>query len=239
MVVSDESSREIRIATLLSDRVKRGASHRFPVVYDSFTCHVHLDLSTDFGRRVRDRHIRELLRSERRAPSARRRVQRMYLKASLSELSRGVSHDALTRIMNDDGPYLTNALVSELCYSDINYFRGVADDASAFGDLVSQCFECLIELFRCGIVHGDVHFGNFLVKYTSDAPFVLIHDFDTSEECTRYEEFMWDAEKLLDAVLATGVFLAEIDVGLDIIRKVTEMSEVNSALRALSAVFRP
>lgn len=239
MMPDDTSENEVRIATFLSESV----TSRVPIVYADATCNFCLSTSTPFGRDVKDRHVREKLKDLKISTADSRdarRLNRAWLSMSIAELCDGLDPHQIELVMSATH-FKTRVMVSEIAYSDIRYLlsRGIAEDA--FATIIMECLDCLLDLFRLGVSHGDVHFGNFLIRRQSNDDFqVIIHDFGMSElDCVDHERYMFDIEKLLDCVIMTGHFVDVVQSCLPIVRKVSSLAAVERCIVDIKAQFQP
>jgi hypothetical protein len=161
---------------------------------------------------------------------------------TISEMSTLVSVVELTAIQAETA-FETRVLLSEVCYSDVNYLIKHIDkplsNAALFADIIIQTIDGLIELYELRVVHKDIHFGNVLLKVQSDkSVLVLIHDFSTSQmNCEYYPDYMHDLERLMQCILASGYFEQEVVAARAVIAAVSSMNEVIAAMQAVQNVF--
>eukprot|EP00953_Heterococcus_sp_UTEX-ZZ885_P011408 6601-Heterococcus_DN1.PRE.3 len=234
--------------TLHSTSLLAAQSTRFPVVYGSTTCSCTcLDLTQPFAQEVGESHIKQRLlevysRSPTYKPSTLKKLQRAPVAQSISEMAASVSPADLTAIQAETA-VKTRVLLSEICYSDVNYLIRHVDqplsNAALFGDIIIQTIDGLIELYELRVVHEDIHVGNVLLEGIDiHVVFGLIHDFDTSQmNCEYYPDYMHDLERLMQCILVSGNFEQELVEARAIIAAVSSMSEVKAATHAVQNVF--
>jgi hypothetical protein len=243
-----QAENEVTIATFLSASVLATHSTRFPVVYGSATCSsANLDLTQPFAQEVREGHIKRRLleiysRSSTCKPATLKKLKRAPAAQSISEISALVSPAELATIQAETA-FEVRVLLSEVCYSDVNYLIRHIDqplrNAALFADFVMQTIDGLIVLYELRVVHKDIHFGNVLLKVQPDkSVLVLIHDFGTSQmNCEYYPDYMYDLERLMQCILVSGYFNTEVTAAREVIAAVSIMSEVKTAMQAVQNVF--
>lgn len=248
MIPGEEAAHEISVATHLSSLVRHDRATRFPQVYTTATCDdTRIDIATPFGSDLRDRHLRRRLADEALVSANvtdrdKTRIRRAWRYMTFTELGRHTEEATVKAIMSSTS-YTSTVMVSEILYSDVNYLirhpsRPLAH-TSFFAHIIAQCVQCLIEMFRVRAVHGDVHFGNFLLRKTgADEVFVLIHDFGTSRlDCHDHAAYMFDLAKLMDNVRNNGAFPEAVDSSLQIIDRATSMDSVEEAMCQVMDLF--
>jgi serine/threonine protein kinase len=202
-----------------------------------------------FAQEVRESHIkRRLLEVHSRSPTCKaatlKKLKRAPATQSISEMSALVSPAELATIQAETA-FEVRVLLSEVCYrSDVNYLIRHIDqplsNAALFADIIIQTIDGLIELYELRVVHRDIHFGNVLLKVKPDTKsvLVLLHDFGTSQmNCAYYPDYMYDLERLMQCVLASGYFKTKMTAARKVIAAVSSMNEVKTAMQAVQNVF--
>lgn len=241
MMPGTESRKELQIAVYLS---KRGAC--VPQVLATGTCALAtVNPATAFGKQVRERHHRAELRTLHtagRLAISKRSAGGRHLKLPIQDLCTGLPVDQVAAVFASDQCNVT-VLVSELCYCDINYLVTHPSEPlrslELFAAILVQCVDCMLELFHATVSHNDLHFGNFLIRKSQCRQCsVLVHDFGMSElNCHCYKAYIWNAEKFIDAVSATGYAGDLVDRALAIVRTPKHMDEVEGSLAELRQLF--
>jgi hypothetical protein len=197
-----------------------------------------------FAQEVRETHIKRRLlevysRNSTCKPATLKKLQRVPAVQSIYIL---VSPAELTAIQAKEA-FEARVLLSEICYSDVNYLIRHAltplSNAALFADTIIQTIDGLIELFVLSVVHKDIHFGNVLLKVQADkSVLVLIHDFGTSQmNCEYYPDYMHDLKRLMQCILVSGYLEQEVVEARAVIAAVSSMNEVKAAMQAVQNVF--
>jgi thiamine kinase-like enzyme len=244
MPVTQESKDEIYYAKFLSNSGNRV----FPSVFGFAKCDVVLDMDISASRKIAEESIRKNILldiahklKEKHSDVSEKSQSLLYWTRLRKIFESGSSLDFIREEYPEETAQWIayfNAkshdvylLISEIFYSDIRYYVNIYHDESndeynplkrldSYRDLIKGVLSAMEALFDHGLVHQDIHFGNFLVRKQNNGSRldVVIHDFGESKRIDPQHmpvDLFWnDLERIASEIMTVNE-VTETDFLLD------------------------